>query len=181
MPPPLYVPSHTGLGALEELSVVPWTILRHAYGRGVTGDGIHDDVARSFRELAHDPEEAVDGGLYSNIYHQGTVYEATAYAVPFLAAIAAGDIESSLRRELAQMLGSIALAASFATADGSRAGAYGEGVDVLIREAFTRCRAHVGAIAAAEPELAEIVGAISAMVADPNRATKDALRTALGR
>jgi hypothetical protein len=154
-------------------------MLSHAYGRGVTGGGIHDDVARSLRELAQDPEEALAGGLYSNICHQGTVYEATAYAVPFLAAIAAGGAESSLRRELAHLLGHIALAASFTTDDGSRAGAYGEAVSELIRGALTRCDAHLRVVGASTPELTELVSAIAAAAADPSRRTYVALRDAL--
>jgi hypothetical protein len=154
-------------------------VLGHAYGRGVTGDGIHDDVARSLRELAHDPAEAVGGALYSNICHQGTVYEATAYAVPYLAAIAAGDVETSLRSELVHMLGHIALAASFTTETGTSAGAYGEGVDELIREALIRCDVHLGAVTAADPDLTALVRAIAATAAGPTRITYETLRAVL--
>jgi hypothetical protein len=179
MPPPLHVPTHVGFAALNELSSVPWTQLRHAYGRGVTGDGIHDDVARSLRELGHDPGAAMGDGLYSNICHQGSVYEATAYAVPYIAAIAAGDIESSLRGELVLMLGDIAFAAGVVTDTGTSAGAYGEGVDEQIRMALTSCDVFLRAITAADSELSELVRAIAATAADPTRNSYDALRAAL--
>jgi HEAT repeat protein len=65
---------------LEQLDQVDWANLRHAYGAAT-------DVPDLLRALAsdrqQDREEALSG-LYSNIWHQGTVYEATAYAVPFL-------------------------------------------------------------------------------------------------
>jgi hypothetical protein len=176
--PPPYIPELRGLAALQELARVPWATLHHAYGRGVTGRGIHDDVARSLRELAHDPDEAIVGGLYSNICHQGTVYEATAYAVPFIAAVAVGA--DALRADLTHLLGSIAIAASFATADGCRAGAFGDGVDVLIRDALAACVAHCDAIAAAEPALAGILRAIRAVVATPSAETRAALRAVMG-
>jgi len=65
---------------LDSLNSVPWDSLRHAYGAA-------SDVPAQLRALlSRDSEvrgEAL-GELFSNIYHQGTVYEATAYAVPFL-------------------------------------------------------------------------------------------------
>jgi hypothetical protein len=91
-PRKLYHPTEIGLAALDELDAVPWDELAHAYGTGITGDELHQDVAASLFELTDDPAEAHQA-LYSNICHQGTVYEATAWAVPFLAAVAAGDID----------------------------------------------------------------------------------------
>jgi hypothetical protein len=65
---------------LDSLNTVPWDSLRHAYG-------VASDVPGLLRALlsrdGHIRAEAF-GELFSNIYHQGTVYEATAYAVPFL-------------------------------------------------------------------------------------------------
>src|SRR5262249_19965197 len=65
------------LGSLDE---VDWPSLSHAYGKA-------DDIPRLVRMLASkrkkDRESAL-GDLFGNIWHQGTVYEATAYAVPFL-------------------------------------------------------------------------------------------------
>ncbi len=84
-----YQPKETGLDALDELDQVDWNRLQHAYGNGVvslegsnTSLGIAGDVARSLATLRDDPSFAIGDGLYSNVCHQGTVYEATAYAVP---------------------------------------------------------------------------------------------------
>lgn len=65
---------------LESLSSLDWSKLTHAYGEA-------DDVPQLLRNLtSHDEEVRKDalGLLYTNIYHQGTVYQASAYAVPFL-------------------------------------------------------------------------------------------------
>lgn len=65
---------------LDGLDQVDWARLTHAYGSA-------EDVPDQLRDLVS-PEEArrkkALRELYGNIYHQGTVYEATAYAVPFL-------------------------------------------------------------------------------------------------
>jgi HEAT repeat protein len=70
---------------LPGLDEVRWADLSHAYGPA-------DDVPELLRGLTDaDPvvrADAIDE-LYGNIWHQGTVYSSTAYAVPFLARIAA--------------------------------------------------------------------------------------------
>ena len=65
---------------LEELASINWNDLSHAYGSA-------EDVPHLLRDLTS-PDEQLRGRalgtLYTNIYHQGTVYQASAYAVPFL-------------------------------------------------------------------------------------------------
>jgi HEAT repeat protein len=61
------------LNGLEE---IPWDRLGHAYGQA-------SDVPGLLRELAEGNDKALNA-LFGNIWHQGTVYEATSYAVPFL-------------------------------------------------------------------------------------------------
>lgn len=65
---------------LDGLDRTDWAALTHAYGPAA-------DVPDLLRALASKKtavrEEAL-GTLYGNIWHQGTVYEATAHAVPFL-------------------------------------------------------------------------------------------------
>ena len=71
--------------ALTGLDEVPWAGLTHAYGSA-------EDVPGLLRHLvsadAERREVAVDE-LFGSICHQGTIYDATGYAVPFLACIAA--------------------------------------------------------------------------------------------
>jgi hypothetical protein len=88
-------------GVLEGLDGIPWADLSHAYGPA-------EDVPGLLRAIASGAPDAVKGAvheLYGNIWHQGTVYEATSHAVPFLARMAAADVASG---DLAYLLGSIA-------------------------------------------------------------------------
>ena len=62
-----------------ELGAVDWRSLTHAYGPA-------DDVPAALAALADGKASAEDiaSEFWGNLCHQGTVYEATAYAVPFL-------------------------------------------------------------------------------------------------
>ncbi len=64
------------------LDEVPWSALHHAYGTA-------EDVPRQLRKLrvASTCGDALHE-LFGNIWHQGTVYEATSFAVPFLVELA---------------------------------------------------------------------------------------------
>ncbi len=65
---------------LRGLNDVPWARLQHAYGSAV-------DVPNQIRALVADDADARNAafeGLFSNVWHQGTVYEATIYALPYL-------------------------------------------------------------------------------------------------
>ncbi|MEU3643193.1 hypothetical protein AB0E59_07410 [Lentzea sp. NPDC034063] len=65
---------------LDGLDDVDWAKLKHAYGPA-------DDVPGQLRDLVS-PDESVRTAaldeLFGNIFHQGTIYEATPHAVPFL-------------------------------------------------------------------------------------------------
>lgn len=65
---------------LEGLDQIDWGQIKHAYGPAT-------DVPDLLRALASDDKEVrktATTHLCGNIWHQGTVYQATAYAVPFL-------------------------------------------------------------------------------------------------
>jgi hypothetical protein len=65
---------------LEGLNKIDWSKLTHAYGEA-------SDVPNLLRQLASgavEERESARHVLHGNIWHQGTVYEATAYAIPFL-------------------------------------------------------------------------------------------------
>ena len=65
---------------LEQLDSIDWASLGHAYGSAA-------DVPHQLRSLLSDDEEIRQKALeelFGNIYHQGTVYEASIYAIPFL-------------------------------------------------------------------------------------------------
>src|SRR5215475_14647369 len=65
---------------LEGLDDINWSQLHHAYGEA-------SDVPILIRQLLSPDKVVVDKAIYElfgNIWHQGTIYEASAYAVPFL-------------------------------------------------------------------------------------------------
>ncbi|GAA2382883.1 hypothetical protein [Dactylosporangium salmoneum] len=68
----------------DRLDEINWAVLNHAYGNA-------DDVPRLLRAAAGPDEHeagAAVGELYSSLFHQGSVYPATAAAVPFLIRLA---------------------------------------------------------------------------------------------
>lgn len=65
---------------LERIDDIDWARLSHAYG---PADDVPDQI-RALRSDERDVRRKALHQLYGNIYHQGTRYEATAHAVPFL-------------------------------------------------------------------------------------------------
>ena len=68
---------------LEQLDSIDWASLGHAYGSA-------EDVPHQLRSLLSEDVEIRKEALYElfgNIHHQGTVYEASSYAIPFLVEI----------------------------------------------------------------------------------------------
>ena len=65
---------------LNDIDAVPWGTLRHAFGEA-------SDVPKWIRALAssdRNERQAALKELFACLLHQGTVYDATALAVPFL-------------------------------------------------------------------------------------------------
>jgi hypothetical protein len=65
---------------LEDLDNIDWSKVSHAYGPAT-------DLPATLRALASGDKEQRERALWElhgNIWHQGTVYEATAHTVPFL-------------------------------------------------------------------------------------------------
>jgi hypothetical protein len=92
---------------LEALDTIDWGNLQHASGPAI-------DVPDLIRALASDDEEERESAmseLYENIWHQDTVYEATAYAVPFLIELLSSDRVPS-KNEILVLLGSLASGSS---------------------------------------------------------------------
>lgn len=89
---------------LETLESVPWDRLNHAYGPA-------GDVPGTLRALAGDDAEGRGQAiyeLYGNIFHQGTRYEATPHAIPFLFELA-GDPGVPDRADILVLLAHLAL------------------------------------------------------------------------
>lgn len=81
-----------------------WARLEHAYGSAA-------DVPGQIRDLTSSDEEVRSRALwdlYGNIFHQGSRYEASAYAVPFLLDLAS-DAQTPDRAAVVGLLTSIAI------------------------------------------------------------------------
>jgi HEAT repeat protein len=89
---------------LEGLDAVNWAGLTHAYGPA-------SDVPELIRALASteaDERARALHSLYGNIFHQGSRYEATACAVPFLARLAANS-QIAQRDDIVLLLAALAI------------------------------------------------------------------------
>jgi hypothetical protein len=88
---------------LAGLDGIDWHSLGHAYGPA-------DDVPGQLRSLlSSDPDEREEAvcHLFGNIWHQGTIYEATIFAIPFLIELLANP-ETLERQSIACLLSAIA-------------------------------------------------------------------------
>jgi hypothetical protein len=65
---------------LDGLDEIDWSKLTHAYGEASDVP----DLIKALVSPRPDEREAAYGELFSNIYHQGTVYDASVHALPFL-------------------------------------------------------------------------------------------------
>ncbi|GCE12280.1 hypothetical protein [Tengunoibacter tsumagoiensis] len=84
----------------QRLRQVPWATLRHAYGSA-------EDTPQHLLDLLSDEDEIRNGALdrlWASICHQGSVYEASCAAVPFLIEIlqqVSGTVKASILALLA--------------------------------------------------------------------------------
>jgi len=89
---------------LEKLDTVPWEQLRHAYAPAVDVP----DLIRLLAEGDEEEREQATGDLHGNIFHQGTRYEATPHAVPFLIELLSTDKQPD-KDKIAYLLVSLAM------------------------------------------------------------------------
>lgn len=93
---------------LAGLEDIDWASLGHAYG---SAEGVPNLLRALASPNAEEQQEAIFE-LFGNIWHQGTVYEATAPAVPFLIELA-GCPQVEDRGEILWLLASIARGNSY--------------------------------------------------------------------
>ena len=180
MPPALYLPRTAGLAALAELPEVPWSLFDHCYTEAPPSDALHRDVARSLRALGDpDPQPAIHA-LFSNVYHQRTVYPATAQALPFVIAVA-GDPAFAARAQLFVLVLGSALSSCLETEDGTSAGAYGEGTGESIRAGLRASLSMLRTAAALDPILPPCIAPLEQLLAEeePSREAWNAVRAAI--
>ena len=89
---------------LERIDHIDWTSLMHAYGSAA-------DVPNDIRNLTSSDKEVRDKALYNlygNIFHQGTRYQATPCAIPFLYELVADESVED-RHKIISLLVNLAL------------------------------------------------------------------------
>jgi hypothetical protein len=130
---------------LADVEAVPWQRLEHAYGPAI-------DVPAVLRAVRTDDERA-DGAidqLLSTIWHQGTVYSATAEAVPFVAALALDeDLPVKRRALLGLLLFSIARGEGYYLVHGAEDAPRSEDVPARLEEetiVVAKCRRAVAQV-----------------------------------
>jgi hypothetical protein len=102
-------PSDPG-GPLEGIDTIDWAQLEHAYGPAADVPGQLRDVAVGGSRKRSKAMWA----LWGNIHHQGTVYSASAPAVPFLARLATSRaIPEDDRGQLVALISAIASGSSY--------------------------------------------------------------------
>jgi hypothetical protein len=116
---------------LEGLDKINWSQLHHAYDEA-------SDVPVLIHQLLSEEDDIVDEAIYElfgNIYHQGTVYQASAYAVPFLQELLnSSEITEKIKTSIACLLAS--MADSYEIEDGSYAEAAQIAVEKELRSLF---------------------------------------------
>jgi HEAT repeat protein len=162
---------------LEGLDAVAWARLDHAYGPAA-------DVPDLIRTLRSPDPKARDNArsqLYGNIFHQGSRYEASAYAVPFLLELLA-DPDTAERAEILYLLTSLAIGYDEAwlpdgfPVEDTRQGAAGG--EELLRLARERGEEYVDSLDAEEQESMYVYIELAAY--DAVRAGVPLFRTLLG-
>lgn len=93
---------------LEGLDQINWASIKHAYGPATDLPGLLKHLLSKKEKLR---SEAISE-LYGNIWHQHTVYEATAHAVPFLIELLQSPATHG-RASIAKLLGLIARGRSY--------------------------------------------------------------------
>lgn len=90
---------------MNSLDQIPWKDLTHAYGSAADVPCLLRSLRTASPDLQGDDSPLWH--LFGNIWHQGTVYEATAYAAPFL-------IELAVDRDVPDRVGILSLLAEIA-------------------------------------------------------------------
>ena len=119
---------------LEGLNKINWSQLHHAYGEA-------SDVPILIHQLLSNDKTTTDKAIYElfgNIYHQHTVYEASAYAVPFLQEILnSSEIINSIKMSIACLLAS--MVDGYDIKDGSYVRKIQEAVEIRLLFPYLSC------------------------------------------
>jgi hypothetical protein len=89
---------------LEGLDDVDWKSLHHAYG---TAEDVPQQI-RDLRSRRKKKREKAGWELFGNIFHQGTRYEASAHAIPFLVEVAVA-LDTPARDQVLALIAALAI------------------------------------------------------------------------
>ena len=187
-PDEVFVPAVVGREALDLVGLVEWDSLQHAYadpehiaGTKQRGTSLCNHPKRALEKLGAADKEAFAmavNALYDSLCHQGgTIFEATSYAVPFLAAFLAGpDISSARAKAVGDLVACIGMVSCFVSDRGHHLGAFGPGVGLRTREALRSSRVHLTAAQARHRSLRKIFAMLEQILAheppDPAAASR---------
>ena len=119
---------------LEGLDEINWSQLHHAYSEA-------SDVPVLIHQLLSNDKTVTDKAifeLFGNIFHQHTVYEASAYAIPFLQEILnTPEITNSIKMSLACLIAS--MVDSHDIKDGDYVQKVQEAVDIKLLFQYLSC------------------------------------------
>ena len=97
--------------------------------------------------------------------------------MPFIAAVAAGDVPDSIRVPLLALLGDISIGGSYVAPDGSHSGAYGDQVGVLVTESLATSMRRFTTLRT--PELEALIQAIQSLLDRSTDARREAVESAI--
>jgi len=92
----------------SRLDAFSWESVRHAYGLATDVPGL----IRALQSADANVRSEALHELYGNIWHQGTVYDATAHVVPFLIELSVDETQPE-RREILRLLSFLASGSSY--------------------------------------------------------------------
>ncbi|WP_426303148.1 hypothetical protein [Arthrobacter sp. R-11] len=97
--------------------------------------------------------------------------------MPFIAAVAAGDVPDGIRVPLLALLGDISIGASYIASDGSHAGSLGYDVGVLVTESLAASTKRLSTIRT--PKLSAFIHAIQSLLVQATDERRDAVESAI--
>jgi hypothetical protein len=113
----------------QDIHNIPWSDLKHAYGNA-------DDVPGLLMDLVHEDEDARQSAIYKlfgNVWHQGTIYEATSYVVPYLVKLLKSS-QTPNRNSVAGLFAAIANGSGYLEVHTKPDSAYGENWQDIISD-----------------------------------------------
>lgn len=164
--------------SLEGLSAVDWSAVRHAYGPATDVPAL----LRAFVSDVPDHREFACQLLFQTIWHQGTVYEATAAAVPFLYGLLEADGVPD-KSSVAHLLATIANGHSYLECHANTPRMAATWESILAKDGKTldaELARELGHVAASKREVARKLDVLYPYLRDPEPEIRRSVAVAVG-